>query len=339
MINLKEVKASIEFKAPKIVIYGTSGIGKSTFAAQVPNPIVADIESGMDLINVPKQKTKSFQDMTELLKALNTQDHDFKYLIVDSIDWLERIMIKHLCDTYGAKTLYDPKCRDFSYGRGEKLLMTLWDQLINGMNAINQNKNMGIILIAHNQITKFHDPLTESYDKHSIKLEKKSCELIKEWAECLLFADLKVTIEEEDVGFKKTINRGKELGRVLYTEKRPAFEAKNRYKLPPEIELSWKTFNNHVEKYYQSLTKGNNEKYYQGLTKGNNAPISETHVKEIREMIERTATNEEIFIVAAISNLKVKPIGDKKLENMPDAAFDGMKKLLERKEQNMSTHN
>lgn len=317
MIDLKSIKPSIEIKPPKIVLYGPSGIGKSTFAAQAPNPLVIDVEGGMNLINVAKHKVKSFEEMMETLVALSTQDHNFQYVVVDSIDWLERIMIRYLCSTNNAKTINDPNCKAFSFGRGEKLLMTLWERFINALNSLHATKNMGIILIAHNQITKFNDPMTESYDKHSLKLEKRSGEFVKEWAECILFADLKVKIEEEEVGFKNTVNRGKEVGRVLYTEKRPAFEAKNRYGLLPEIDFSWKSFIKHVNKRHDDLSSA--------------AILQKDQVIALRDLLQQTSTDEENFVNFIIENKNMRPFGDLKLENLPNSGFDEMERLLIKK--------
>lgn len=322
MIDLSSIKPSITFKPPKIVIYGPSGIGKSTFASQAPNPIVIDIERGMDLINVAKYPVKTFKDVLEIITTLTTQKHDFEYIIIDSIDWLERIMIQNLCDANKAKTINDANCKAFSFGRGEKLLMTLWEQFISSLNALHYLKNMGIILIAHNQITKFNDPVTESYDKHSLKLEKKSCEFIKEWAECVLFADLKVKIEEEELGFNKSINRGKELGRVLYTEKRPAFEAKNRYNLPPEIEFSWKGFIRHLDKRYSDLKS--------------NSFLNKNQIEKIRELLKKTDTDEDTFVHYIINNKDIGNLEDVKLENIPSSGFEEMERLLLKKMEKFS---
>lgn len=255
MININSLRPSVNMRPPKIIIYGKSKIGKSTFASQAPNPIVLDLENGMESMHVVKHKAKTFTHVMEFLRALYAQEHDFKYLVVDSLDWLERIMIDQLCVAHQAKTLNDRNCKAFGYGGGERLLLNIWNQFIYALDCLHQEKNMGIILIAHNQIKKFDDPMTESYDQHSIKLEKRSGERLKEWVDCILFAALKVKIEEEDKGFGKVLNRGRDLGRIIYTEGRPSFEAGNRFNLPAEIECTWKAFYNHFNKYHESLKK------------------------------------------------------------------------------------
>ena len=50
-------------------------------------------------------------------------------------------------------------------------------------------------------------------------------------------------VQKTHVGFNKKVSRGVSSGaRVMHTEERPAWKAKNRYGLPPEMDLSWDAF-------------------------------------------------------------------------------------------------
>jgi len=56
----------------------------------------------------------------------------------------------------------------------------------------------------------------------------------------VLFANWKVSVTKADAGFNKKVTRGIGAGtRAIYTEERPAFLAKNRHRLPPELPLDW----------------------------------------------------------------------------------------------------
>lgn len=255
MVDISSLKPSVLIRPPKIIIYGKNKIGKSDFSSKAPNPVVMDLENGMDSFLIAKHKVKTFNQALDFMRDLYQQQHDFEYLVVDSADWLEGIMIQELCKTHDAKTISDKYNKAMSFGNGERMLLNMWKTLLTALDCLNKDKNMGIILIAHNQIKKFEDPLTETYDQHSIKLEKKTAEKLKEWADCILFATTKVVIEPEKVGYGSTVNRGKEVGRVLYTEGRPSFEAGNRFNLPPELPLSWDAFYKNYNKYIESLKK------------------------------------------------------------------------------------
>jgi hypothetical protein len=61
---------------------------------------------------------------------------------------------------------------------------------------------------------------------------------VQEHADVVGFMNWRVSIRDKDVGFGKKVARGVGGGqRVLYLEERPAFDAKNRYSMPPSIDL------------------------------------------------------------------------------------------------------
>src|SRR5690606_6797828 len=65
-------------------------------------------------------------------------------------------------------------------------------------------------------------------------------------ADCVLFANFKTTTAKA-----KGATKAKAWGdgtRVMFTERRPAFDAKNRFDLPFEMSLSWEEFSDHVAK-------------------------------------------------------------------------------------------
>ena len=61
--------------------------------------------------------------------------------------------------------------------------------------------------------------------------------------DAVLFGNYKTLVKKDDVGFNKTSNRGISTGeRLLYTNERPAYMAKNRYSLPDHIPMAWDEF-------------------------------------------------------------------------------------------------
>ena len=104
---------------------------------------------------------------------------------------------------------------------------------------------MGVIFVAHSQIEKFDDPESQSYDRYSPRLQKKtSLPLLCEWCDAVLFAKRKMRTSTVDVGFKKTRTTAAAIGtgggeRVLQCVGSPTAVAKNRYDLPDELPLSW----------------------------------------------------------------------------------------------------
>src|SRR5262249_39507377 len=78
----------------------------------------------------------------------------------------------------------------------------------------------------------------DDYDRYELKLHAKTGGLIKEWADAVLFANYEI-VTRESGGRTKGISTG---ARLIHTERRAAWDAKNRYGLPESLPLSWDDF-------------------------------------------------------------------------------------------------
>lgn len=236
-ISLSDLNKIDSPKPPRIVLFGPHGIGKNTFAASAPNPVLINIEDGHPA-NSPIEafpKATSFNDVMEAFTALYTEEHDFETLIVDSLDWLEPLVWSETCRRNNWQDIEAP-----GYGKGYIAAMDVWREYLDAINGLRNDRGMAVIQIAHAEIRRFDSPETEPYDRYGIKLQKRASELIQEHADMVLFANWKVSITKTDAGFNKKVARGVGAGaRVIYTEERPAFLAKNRHRLPPELPLDW----------------------------------------------------------------------------------------------------
>ena len=124
-----------------------------------------------------------------------------------------------------------------------------WRDVLDGLNALRNDKGMTVILLAHTAIKRFDSPEVEPYDRYQPKLQERSSSVVREWADAVLFANYKTIVKKDDVGFNKTSNRGISTGeRLLFTSERPAYMAKNRYGLPDSIPLNWADFSNSIKK-------------------------------------------------------------------------------------------
>ncbi len=252
-ISLNNIGRGQNLKPPKVVLYGVGGIGKTSFAASAPNPIFICTEDGLGALdferfesNAGDPTVKSWQEILECVSILYREDHEYQTLVIDTIDFAEPMLHKYTADKHNKADI-----EAFGYGKGYVKALDELRVLLEGLDALRNQKGMCIILLAHCSAKKFESPDTESYHRWNLKLHEKASELIHDWSDALLFANYRSNIIKEDAGFNKQRKRAVGQGeRVIFTEARPAWQAKNRYRLPSElimpIDNSWMVFQNAI---------------------------------------------------------------------------------------------
>jgi hypothetical protein len=218
---------------PRICIYGGHGIGKSTLASKFPAPIFISTEDGLDSLDVTSfPRARSIQEVVDSIKTLLKEEHEFKTVVIDSVDWLVTPLIEA-----NVEASHDAK--ELAYGKGQMLVAEEFREILQGLDALRRKKAMNVVLIAHAAVVKFEDPRTEPYDRYSPKLPNRCNALLQEWVDVLAFAAFKVIIKKSDAGFNNTKTRGVTTGeRLLHFVENPAYNAKNRYSCPEDIEMT-----------------------------------------------------------------------------------------------------
>jgi hypothetical protein len=219
---------------PRICIYGNHGIGKSTIASQFPEPIFINTENGLDSLDVTSfPKAGEINDVVENIKTLLKEEHSFKTLVVDSVDWLvEPLISKDIESSYDAK--------DLGYGKNQIYVAESFREILQGLDSLRRKRMMNIVLLAHSNVIRYENPLTEPYDRFSPKLPNRCNALLQEWCDVIAYAGFKIIIKKADVGFNNTVSRGVTTGeRLLHVVENPAYIAKNRYSCPDSFEMKY----------------------------------------------------------------------------------------------------
>jgi len=232
-------------RPPRILLYGVEGIGKSTFGSCAPRPIFLQTEDGLDEIDCERLPlSTTFDEVVAALLELRREEHDYESVVVDSLDWLERLVWDKLCLECGVNSIEKV---DGGYSKGYTHALTFWREIIDHLNVLRNARGMVVVLIAHSKIERFEDPESSPYDRYSPRLHKHASALVSEWCDAVLFATRRIRTQSEDAGFnrKRTIAHAIGAGggeRILRCVGGPTCVAKNRYGITEELPLSWAAF-------------------------------------------------------------------------------------------------
>ena len=225
MSRLNDITTDTNLINPAIVLYGTRGIGKTSTAAQLDAPIFFAVEKGLGRNAVPHINRESYDEVILDLKALIAEEHNFKTLVIDTIDRLEQLLFEKIAKSHGKATI-----AEIGFGKGYEEAASLFAALLRGLDILRNKKNMTIILLGHSKVKSINDPTAESYDKYQLALNDKTSKVFCDWADAILFVD-----------YNKDIVDGKAVGGIkkhLITGGKVAIEAKNRAGLPDKMDFT-----------------------------------------------------------------------------------------------------
>lgn len=223
----------------RVLVYGVEWVGKSTFAAMSDKPIFIPTEDGLNDIDCQSfDKPATLAEFMDCVAWLYTEPHDRLTVAVDSLDWLQTLIHNQVCADKGAGSL-----EDIPYGKGPGFAMPYWVQVRTGLEALQRDRGMTVILTAHSQITKVCNPGGDPYHQHTPKLRDEASEMWREWCTEVFFATYEVFTSTRDAGFGrqevKAIGDG---ARVMYTTHRPGHVAKNRLNLPDKMPFDFREY-------------------------------------------------------------------------------------------------
>lgn len=240
---------------PRLIINAVEGWGKTTVAAYAPKPaiLMARDESGyLTLLDagrvpdVPRVRLDTWEETLALLDAIASST-PYQTLALDALNGFERLCHEYVCQRdfqgdWGEKGF-------ISFQKGYEISLTEWLQLLKRLDAI-RNQGVNIVILSHAKIITFKNPLGADYDKFAADCHQKTWAITAKWSDAVLFGNYFTVVETAKANKPESQKKGKGVGgtqRVLYTERRDAFDAKNRYGMPESIDIpndpteSWNT--------------------------------------------------------------------------------------------------
>lgn len=224
----------------RIVSLGVEGIGKTSLVAYAPNPLIVmcgnetGYEKLMNNNRVPEVDALHVTEWDELLASLNEIHADgtkYGVIAIDALGGAERMCHEKVCNAQFNGVWGEKGFQGFQ--RGFDVSVTEWLRLLGVLDKFHE-AGTHVVLLSHIQVRPFKNPMGDDYDQYKADVHHKTWAATHRWADHVFFMQFKSIIEEVNANRHK--GKGK-TDRMLYTERRDAFDAKNRAGMPEVIAL------------------------------------------------------------------------------------------------------
>lgn len=286
--------------AKRVVLYGPEGIGKSTFASCFPDPVFIDTEGSTKTLDVARFNA-DFSDWNTVLNAADeaAKIDNIRTLVVDTLDWAEQACIRKLNADHHTDNILT-----LDYGKGSLYVVAEFEKLLSKLSAL-VKKGINVVMVAHAAMRKQELPdEMGAFDRWELKLQSKQVKaMVKEWADMVLFANYKTVVIEDDKTKSKKAQGGK---RVMYTQHRPTWDAKNRYGLDECIPFNYEEIARIIEEKPKKETKTAKKEAPKEEIKAAEEEKEETRpeVEELKKLMEKDGISENRLLYAVCNKTK-----------------------------------
>lgn len=220
-------------------IHALPGFGKTSIAAYAPKPIflmtkgetglTALIDSGQLPPTPHLPEIENWGDLLAAIRFLETEPHEFKTLVIDTLGGAERMMHEYVClRDYGG----DWGEQGFTgYMRGYDVSLGDWRMFLNSLDDLRKKRGMTIFALMHTRVKTFKNPNGADYDRYAPEMHDKTWSVTKGWLDTILFGNYEVTVMSgnKETATGKKGKAAERASRIIYASSdNPTFDAKNR---------------------------------------------------------------------------------------------------------------
>jgi hypothetical protein len=225
--DLLSITRETKARAPKGIVYGPPGIGKTTFGAGAGG-VILDTENGipqgLDALHTPY--LDSWHKISDCLTSILTIGEKPSAIVIDTCDWMLRRIEEHVSGTDGsikgmASTLNKAQG---GYGNGKQVLRNyVYQYLLPTLDKL-VNQGVAVLLLAHTVRRELTTMEGATFERSMPAIHPDLSDTMIEWSDFVGAA---------------TAQSGQ---RVLILQETGQLVAKNRYGITNAIPLCWSSF-------------------------------------------------------------------------------------------------
>jgi|GEM_PF-2566665 len=149
--------------AERILLYGAAGIGKTTLASYMPNPLFLDLQGETSHIDeIARVDIDSWDSLRAAVRDANLWGQ-FSTLVIDNLTRAQQMAVAWVCanvaDKGGEKR---DSLEKFAYGGGPQLLADTFRTLLPDLDRV-RAAGKHVVLIAHDIVDKVPNPNGENF--------------------------------------------------------------------------------------------------------------------------------------------------------------------------------
>lgn len=207
-----------------VLVYGRPKAGKSSFCAQADGALFLATEAGLNHLDTYQVPIASWEDLLEACAEIATGGHDFRTVILDTVDNAYRLCGEYICK----KHRIDHES-DLGYGKGYALISNEFTRVLTKLSLL----PYGLYLVSHAQDIEI-ETRTGKYTRTVPTLPEKARKVVLGLVDIILFVDFEPCIDEQGATHYR---------RVLRTKPTNTYEAGDRSgRLPDTLPLDYQAF-------------------------------------------------------------------------------------------------
>lgn len=226
--------------------YGVEGVGKTSLVADMPNPLLCDIEGRSTKIEVARYPYRDEpgghvpRTYEEFLGGLDdliaNPGHGYLTLGIDTSDALEALIHAHICKRDGEQNI-----EGYGFGKGYKVAVAELRVLIQRLNVLRYRDNMNIAIAAHAKAKTFKNPEGPDFDRWQVVGDDLFTAELRARCDVVGFIHFEGGGAKlpDDAKAKNARARGWDTGRrIIELLRTAAWDAKSCLSVPSQVELA-----------------------------------------------------------------------------------------------------